>query len=250
MDEQEYERVISLEDLWNIFRERFILMAAAALLAVAAFFLCGKIAVKPKYNSTATLYLLRQGGDDYAPTSTDYSTALNLVNDCNYMLKSHAVLDEVIAKLSLSQSYSQLRDMISTSNPSGTRILEVSVKAETSEEAKKIVDRLCAVAAQKFSDAVGAEQVSVYSPGTVEQNPCNTIGLTKYVLVGAAAAVLVYAVFLIIFMLDDKINTEDDVRRYLNLTVLATIPNAEDSDSRKKYRAYYAFRPKSGKESK
>lgn len=250
MEERESERVITLEDLWELFRENIIWMALAALVCIFVFFLYSKIAVKPQYNSTATLYLLRQGGEDYVYTSSDYSTALNLVNDCNYMLKSHAVLDEVISTLKLDKNYEGLKKMISTANPSGTRILEVSVQASTPEEAKRIVDSICTVAARRISDAVGAEQVSVYSSGTLESAPCNRIGLTKYLLVGIAAAVLVYAIALVVFMLDDKIRNEEDVRRYLNLSVLATIPNADETANRKKYRSYYAYKPGKGKGSK
>ncbi len=249
MDNQENERVITLEDLWGIFVEHLIPIAAAAVIALLGVFLYSRLFVKPKYNSTATLYVLRQGGEDYAYTQSDFTLALNVVNDCTYMLKSHAVLDEVIDELELSLPFKTLKEAISTSNPSGTRVLEVSIKADTPEEAKRIVDAVCIKAADKISQAMGGvDQVNVYSKGTLEQSPCNGVGLTKYALAAVAAAVLVYAIFLVAFMLDDKIHTEEDIEKYLGLTVLASIPNSEDGEKGKKYHGYYAYKYKSGKD--
>ena len=39
---------------------------------------------------------------------------------------------------------------------------------------------------------------------------------------------LVYIVYLIIFMLDDKVSTPDDIEKYLGMSVLGLIPHAQD----------------------
>lgn len=78
----------------------------------------------PKYEAKATLYILKQDASKTA-ASSDFSTALSVVNDCAYILRMESVLDEVIEELGLNTNYSTLRSRISTSNPEETRILEV-----------------------------------------------------------------------------------------------------------------------------
>lgn len=240
MDNRDSTVTIYLSDLWDVFVRRMVLIILAALICVAGEYLYATKIVKPLYNSTSTLYVLRQDeSGDYS--STDFSLALNLVNDCTYMLKSHAVLDEVIEELELDMSYKALSDSISTRNPDNSRILEVSVKTGDPELSKKIVDKLCTIGAEKISDVMRMDQVTVLERGTLEQNPSNRVGMMRYIMFGALGAVLCYLAFVVAFVLDDKIKTEEDVKRYLQLSVLGEIPYTSASGRREHNRRVKAI---------
>lgn len=102
------------------------------------------------------------------------------------------------------------------------------MEADTPEQAKQIVDAICEIGQEKITQAMGFQQVNLYEYGTLNSKPCNTTSMTTYLLVGMIAAILVYSAFLIIFLLDDRIRTEQDIERYLGLSVLGDIPNAND----------------------
>ena len=239
--EEKNVRVITLSDFWNIFFWHMIPMILAAVLCVTGVYLYAHFVRQPLYRSTASLYILRrEREDDYANSNSDFSLALNVVNDCNYMLKSHAVLDEVLDELKLDMEYKKLAQIISTLNPDGTRVLEVSVVTDSPELSKKIVDSLCKIGARKISAAMGFEQVNVYEYGTLAESPSNGIGLRKYALIGVCAALAVYIAYLLAFILDDKIRTEEDVNKYLKISVLGDIPNAA-SASGGKYSKYSKY---------
>ena len=58
---------------------------------------------------------------------------------------------------------------------------------------------------------------------------------------GMAVALLVYGIYFVRYLLDDKINQPEDVEKYLGVSVLGVIPNSEDSKRRyTKYGTYYA----------
>lgn len=136
-------RTVTLKDLWQVFLRSLWLMAAAAVLCCAAVFAVNRLTFDPQYQSTATLYILKQeNGEDYKYTSSDFSLALNVVNDCTYMLKSHAVLDQVIDDLDLDMEYGELSKNISTVNPDNTRILEVTVKTGDARLSQRVVDKI------------------------------------------------------------------------------------------------------------
>ena len=235
------ERVITLGDLWEVFVRHIVPILLIAILCVGLLAGYSVILLQPKYNSTATLYVLKPDKtSDYVYTQSDFTLALNVVNDCTYMLKSHAVLDDVIRELGLGMGYKELYDAISASNPDNTRVLEVSVKTASAQESKRIADCVCRIASEKITAAMGMDQVNIYAAGTLEDKPCNTIGLSKYALVGIAAAVIVYAIYLVAFMLDDRIKSEEDIQKYLGLSVLGEIPNSEGIKRRGgKYGKYY-----------
>ncbi|MCD8142132.1 MAG: hypothetical protein LUD83_02450 [Clostridiales bacterium] len=200
----------------------------AAPLAMGLSFAAVQLALPPLYASTATLYILYQNEEDGAAnTASDFSLALNVVNDCTYLLKSHAVLDEVMDTLQLTMDYEELYDRVSTANPEDTRILEVTVQAETPELAKEIVDVLCEIGQDKITDAMGFQQVHFFETGTLDSEPSNRLSTVSYLLIGMIASVLVYSAFLITFLLNDRMDTAEDIQQYLGLSVLGEIPNAD-----------------------
>ena len=232
--------MVTVKDLWDLFVQRLFVMVLAAVIAVAAFAGINMMTYDPLYESTATLYILRQSGEDASSgdASNDFSLALKVVNDCTYLLKSHTVLDETINQLGLTIDYEDLYERVSTYNPSDTRILEVSVEAETPEEAKRIVDTVCQIGQESIASAMGFEQVNLFAYGTVNDEPSNRTSILVYLLVGAAAAVLTYSAFLVVFLLDDRIRSSEDIERHLHLSVLGEIPDLRDS--KKMHYGYYA----------
>ena len=229
MNNTKSARMVTFGDLKDEFFAHIWVILGAAVLCVVLFLGYNAVTFTPEYESRATLYILKQDGgssDEY--TSSDFSLALNVVNDCTYLLRSHKVLDDVITQLRLDVSYEDLAKRISTSNPDGTRVLEVIVRADSPEDAQKIVNCVCKVGADAISEAMGFQQVNLYEYGTLNDRPCNRTGIKAYVFIGLGAAVLTYAIYLLVFLLDDKIRTEEDVHDYLGLSVLGEIPNAND----------------------
>ncbi|MGN0544205.1 MAG: YveK family protein [Acutalibacteraceae bacterium] len=234
MTKDQNVKTVKIKDMWQVLVSHILVIVAAAVACAVVVFIVCKVAVKPKYESTATLYILNQDNEkNSSSASTDFSLALNVVNDCTYLLKSHAVLDEVIDDLNLDISFDELADCIATKNPDQTRVLEVTVKADSPQEAKRIVDAVCSVGTEKIMDAMGFKQVNLYEKGTLPTEPCNNIALKAAFLAAVAAAVIAYGVFLVIFIFDDKLRTEDDIEKYLNISIIGRIPNVEDVKNNK-----------------
>ncbi len=237
--EEENVKIITLKDLWEIVRQKWLVLVLVAVFSAVGVLVVHHATFTPRYASTATLYILRQNEREAAQKAdADFSLALKVVNDCTYLLKSHAVVDEVIDRANLEIEYKDFQELITTRNPENTRILEVTVEADTPQNAKKIVDMLCEIGQEKISEAMGFQQVNLYEHGTLEQEPSNRMRHMTAVLFGIMMAVVTYAVFLVRFLLDDRIHTDEDIEKYLHVSVLGTIPNADEDRRHKKY-AYY-----------
>ena len=251
MDNRTTTKEITLRDLFEIFLKNLWVMALAAVICMAGVFVGTELFLPDRYESTATIYILRQSEDaSSGEASTDFSLALKVVNDCTYMLKSHTVLDQVISQHGLDLSYAELYDCVSTHNPEDTRILEVTVVADTAAQAKAIVDSICTIGAVNINGAMGFEQVNLFELGVPESEPCNRIGLVGLFLLGVAAAVITYGVFLVIYLLDDTIRDDEDVMRYLGLSVLGDIPDAASEGSGAYGYGAYGYAGKNGRKGK
>lgn len=232
MNETNGMRVITLKDLWDLLLQRILVIVLAAVIAAGSFFAVDMLTYDPMYASTATLYILRQTDSEYTSSgeaANELTLALRLLYDCNYFLKSRTVLNTVIEDLELDLTYNELLSRVKTSNPTNTRIMEITVEAETPEQAKAIVDRICEIGPVKIEEAMGMSQLNRYEYGTLPTEPSNRPGALKYAVAGLAAAVVVYAVFLLMFILDDRIRTDEDIERYLGLSILAEIPDLNSS---------------------
>lgn len=223
-------RIVTFSDLWGILTQRILVIAAVALVGTLLLFMVGKATYTPMYQSTATLYISRQVGTATSgDASTEFSLALKLVNDCTYFLKSHTVLDQVITDLDLDITYKELYNSITTHNPDNTRILEVTVEADTPYKAKQIVDHICQIAPQVIENTMGHRQVKLFEMGTLSDYPSNRTGMIVYILVFGILAALTYAVFLVAYLLDDRIRTDEDIERLLGLSILGNIPDANST---------------------
>ena len=245
MNQNSNDRIVTLRDLWTILRQRLIVLAAVAVLVATGGYLLAQLTYDPVYSSTATLYILRDmdhSSSSVGEANTEYTLALKVVNDCTYLLKSRSVVQQVIDELDLNCSYEKLASSISTNNPTSTRVLEVTVQAETPKEAKAVVDRLCAIGEERIAQAMGYDQVNVYEQGTLPKRPSNPVSLLLYVILGLAAAAVVYVCFVLAFLIDDRIRTEEDIHRYLGLSVLGDIVNVHQ-DGKNRYGYGYGNKP-------
>lgn len=234
---------IDLRDLWKVFKKCWLLVLAAVFFLTGAAFLVGDMTFRPLYSSTATLYILnRSGEEEGASASSDFSLALQVVNDCSYLLRSRSVLEQVCGELSIGFSeevYEELAKAISTSNPSGTRILEVTVQASSPGLAKALTDRICDVGAERIEEAMGFRQVNLYEYGTKDPEPCNRRSKKIYLAVGVAGGLLVYGCFLLAFFMNDRFTSGEDVERLLGISLLGEIPDERERKKGKGYKRYY-----------
>ncbi len=227
-----------LIELWRIFVKRWLIMLLAAVIAMGVYLGYTQFLVTPTYTSTATLYVLKQQDEDAyeqsSSTATDFSLALNVMKDCTYLLKSHSVLDRVILNENLSSSYTDLYNSITTDNPTNTRVLQVTVTADQPETAKRVVDAICEIGVDRIEEAMGFRQVNVYQEGTLSESRSNGISLKMVLAIGLVAAVVVYALFVAIYLLDDSLRTDEEIEDRLGLTILGRIPDAGSSRHRRK----------------
>lgn len=239
MNDSSRLKTITLKDFLTLFLKRIWLIVLVPVVCMGVVFVQQHFFFNPEYKSTATLYILKQENEaGYNYTDSDFSLALDVVNDCTYILKSNVVLDQVIESLDLDMSYDDLYNCIETENPSDTRILEVSATTHSASLSKKIADEVCLIGINEITDAMGFEQVNLYAKGIEPSQSSNALGVSGYLLIGIMAAIVTYSVILIVYIFDDCIRSKDDIETYLGISILGDIPNF--SDAGKHYGAYYS----------
>ncbi len=234
-------KTISIKDLWNVLRGCWMFMLALAIIVSVAGYLYGKSNYVPMYSSSATLYLLgtNEGGevgeDDKGQWTVNYTLANVVIDDSIYLLTSRTVLNQLGDELGVANGYGAFKGGITIANPEGTRVLEVRAVASSPELAKQIVDGVCRIGSESINDVLDYNQMHVFEAGSYNPYPYNGISFSTYGLYGVIAAVVTYVVFLALFLFDTYIHTEEDIDRYLGVSVLGDIPDAEEGKKKGKY---------------
>lgn len=207
---------------------------------VAAFVLCAAIGaayttffLDATYTATTRMYVLNRSSDSYI-SSSDYSVSSYMSNDCEVLLTGQNMTDAVIEKLNLDMTSSELLSMISVEAVDNTRVLQINVVDTDPHRAADIANCIQQVASEQLKAILNVEAVNLVFEAKVPQQksapnlPLNT-ALAAFLGLFMCVGALVVA-----YILDDTIRSEDDVERYLGLSVLGVIPvSSELSYSRK-----------------
>ena len=120
-----------------------------------------------------------------------------------------------------------MQAMLSISNPKDTRILEITVSNSSPAEAASIANEYASVARKFISEKMSTEQPNVLSVALEPTYPSSPNKSRNIVIGFVLGAMLACAVFVVQFLMDDRIRTADDIERYIGLPTLAIVPEQD-----------------------
>ncbi len=231
---------ITARDLWDILKRCYLIVIAVAMIATVVLYVRAKLTYVPVYTSTATVVLIgenNEGEFNAIQFADDYNIANRIIGECNYLMKSRRVLNAVGEDVGISNGYGALYNSVVIENPEDTRIFNITVTASSPEKAKEIADSVAKNGIEEIQTIFNYDRLRVFEEGNLNKSPSNGISVTTYVLFGAIAGAAVYALFLMMYLFDSYIHTEEDIERYLGLSVIGEIPDA-NYIRKKRYSAY------------
>lgn len=188
--------------------------------------------IEPTYTSTSTMLVLTK--ETTLTSLADLQIGSQLTKDYTVLITSRPVLEAVIVNLKLDMNYKQLKECVDIENPDDTRLLMVSVTLNDPKMAKAVVDELAAVA----SDFIG-DKMEVTPPKIIEEGEASGTktgpNLSRNTLIGfLVGAFLVCVIVVILELLNDSVQTEEDIERYLDLPTLAVVPNKSEAQKKER----------------
>ncbi len=213
---------IDLKDIGVFALSRWPIFVCMALFFTAVAFIYSSFIAVPLYVSTGKIHIMNQTTDKL--TSSDLSISTYVTKDCENLISDNAVLDEVSEKLGKKYSVGELKRAISINVPEDTRFIEISIKTTSANDSKIIVDTVCRVSQEKIQDILNVNNVTVVREGTLPSSPVSP-NISRNVASAFLLACFGYALIIFIaYYFNDKINTPEDVEKYLGISTLGDIP--------------------------
>lgn len=234
MENREMEQEIDL--LWlayALFKKIWLILVVSV---ICAFGVAGYtyFRVEPTYTSTSSMLVLAK--ETTLTSLTDLQLGSQLTKDYTLLIKSRPVLNQVIENLDLDMNYKTLDKCISIENPEDTRILYISVTLNDAEQAKVVVDELADVSAEFIGDKMEVTAPKIIEVGEISATKTGPSVFKNTIIGFMAGAFLVCAIIIILELLNDSIQTEEDIERYLEVPTLAIVPDKVEKQKKKKIR--------------
>ena len=209
-----------LFDALHVLKRKIPIILSFSLIIAAFTFFISKFIIPPTYSSTTKLYVINSST---ITSISDLQIGSSLTQDYIQLIQSRPVVQTVIDNLELSYSYEELLDNLSISNPTDTRMLNITIRDTNPYLAKEIADEFATVSIEKINEIMEAEKPRIVEEGYVNTTPISpNVGsnVILYTILGATSIVLI---IILAHFFDDTIKTEEDIEKYLNLTTLAEI---------------------------
>lgn len=227
------EMEIDLMEIAGVILSKLWIIILSGITAALVFIVVTMLFITPQYESTTKMYVLSQQ-DNNTLTSSDMQTSLSLTKDYAELIKSRTVTEGVIAQLNLDMTDKQLLQKISVGTSSDTRILSITVTDEDPYQACQIANAVRDVAANHIQNVMNIDAVNIVETANIPNEKASPSLAKNAVMGGLLGVILATAIILLVYLTNDTIKSQEDVEKYLQLSVLGTIPLMEmEKKSRK-----------------
>lgn len=214
-------------DIWamckELFRKWYIIILAGIACGILLM-LFTLIKSGTRYVSTGSAYLLSKTDRSTAITSAELSASAALAGDFAQVLRSNDVMKETIDTLGLKLTPAALKDKVTVTNDSGTRVVRLQVSDKNAQQAQKIAQTIFECANSKASNISSTLHVTIIDEPTLPRTvtrPSMKGALVKGVLLGV---VLACAYFVIMWFIRQPMRDEREAANCLKTMNLGSIP--------------------------
>lgn len=228
--ENQNEMDISLVDLFFYLKKKLLLIAAVLVICASVGFLGTKLFMEKEYTASTRVYVLNRSSETNVVYS-DYQISSKMINDYKVLITGRNVTEEVISKLGLDCDDDSLARKIRVTSPDDSQFVQISVTDTDPRLAAQIANAVREVASVQIQELMNVDAVNLVYAAQVPQRASGPNAMLNTVLAAGAGLILTLAVLVLLFVVDDTIRTEEDVERYLGLSVMGVIPADEELDN-------------------
>lgn len=221
--ENQDELQIDLVEIVHVMLHRLWIIVLCAAVGALSTGIYTKVLVTPQYSTAATIYILSNNAS-VSGVNLNLSLSEQLTADFMLLAKSRPVVEQVIDEMGVDMTYGQLAGSVRVENPSGSHMMRVIATNPNPELAKDIANTMADVVSTRIAEVMNTDKPNIMEEAVVPGRQSSP-NLRKNVMVGGlVGAGLAVGVILLLYLLDDTIKTEDDVKKYLGVNTLAAFP--------------------------
>ncbi|ASN04221.1 YveK family protein [Virgibacillus necropolis] len=229
------EETISLKEIFGVIKKRLLLIISLIVGAALIAALVSYFVLTPTYQAS-TQFIVSQEKKDPAVEYgvNDIQTNIQLINTYNIIIKSPAILDDVVNELDLPYTAGALKSKLQVASEESSQVVTVTATDTNPETAVKIANTTVETFQEKIPDIMSVDNVSILAEAELAENPSQVspnplLNIAIAIVLGAMVGV---GLAFLLEYLDNTITTEDDMEKVLDIPVLGVITHINDNDVR------------------
>ncbi|HWO77449.1 MAG TPA: Wzz/FepE/Etk N-terminal domain-containing protein [Bacillus sp. (in: firmicutes)] len=224
------EETISLREIFETLKKRFLLIVSITLLAIVASGVISYFFLTPIYQSSTQLLVNQERQDQPFLNTSEIQANLQLINTYSVIIKSPAILDGVIEERNLNLTTDELNEKIQVESEQNSQVVTVSVEDPDPSLAADIANTIAEVFQEQIVILMNVDNVSILSSATVSENPVQPRPLLNMAIALVVGLMVGIGIAFLLEYLDNTIKTEQDIEKILALPVLGVITTIDDED--------------------
>lgn len=221
---------IDMGEIIGILIHRLWLILLVGTVCAIAGFTFSKFVLPEEFRSTTKIYVLDKDSTDSSNIYTDLQVGSQLTKDYAELITSRYVLESVIDALGISDryDYDDFMEKVSVNTPADTRIVAITVTDTDPYTAQTIANYIREVSAEHIENVMDIDAVNVVEVANLPTEKSAPNCLLWTIGGFALGTILVAALLIIHFLVDDTVKTSEDVEKYLGISALGIIPFDEN----------------------
>lgn len=216
-NELEIRRI--LEELWD----NALLIVLTGIVVGFVFILFTQLFISEEYEAGTRLFVLSKHSQT-AVSSSDMESSISLTQDYIEVIRSRTVLERVISEGDLDMSFEEFLPTVTAIASVDTSIISITVLAEDPYLAAEIADSISYISMDVIRQVMEVETITVIEPAEIPDSPEGT-SLVRNGLTGGIIGLFISIIAIVWKTLTDTaIRDSNDVRYYLGLDTLGSIP--------------------------
>lgn len=226
MVDDDYDTIDLLEVL-EVVRQHILIIVLVTVIAAAAGFGFSRFVMVPQYEASALMIVNTRQDATATVTNDQITSATKLVSTYSIIIKSDTVLQQVINNLGLTLTYDELKERVTVSAVDDTQVMQVTVRSDNPEWARQVCEQITTISPDVILESVEAGSVKLISQAAVTTEPVSPNVMKNTAIAAVLGLVASIGIVVLRELLDNKIKSEDDIRKYLDLPVVGVIPDYE-----------------------
>lgn len=233
------EETISLEEIFNLLKKRWLLIIGCMIVGLGAAFGVTTFFMTPKYSASTQLITQTPVVDNRVSQEAINSNLL-MINTYKDLIKSQVIVDKV--REDMAQDYgfqgsaSDISQMISVNQTQNSQMFSITVTSTSPEEAAAVANTVAKVFQKEGTKLTDTKKVTIASKAEINRNPVSPNKKINTAIGAVLGLVVGVLLTLLLEFFDRTVKNEDFIIETLELPVLGTISIVNTDDVNKSLR--------------
>lgn len=223
---------IELKEIFYIIKKHFLLITIITLFATLISAVVSYFVIKPTYKANISVLINKQDTTSTnANTSTQYNDLLLYkasVKTYTVLATSRTVAEDVIKKLNLDISVNSLIPMISATSSADTEFITLTVKSEDPKLAVNVANQLAKSLKDVSKTVKNQDLVNLVDEAVFPTSPDSPKPPLNMAIAFFLGLMISTGLVFLLEHLDNTIKSPEDIEKYLELSVIGSIPVMDD----------------------